>query len=211
MGGGGVCGRNAGIAHGTMIQAGNTIDAHPLFMERSPRIGEAPTGSIVGEGFHGTTSEYPTKMCNETGGAGKRTGIGNINKPGGFRICNPKCGHDNPFVRCSSDSPAHMFKRSNQGSRNNTGSSGPQVRRVVQQKNVQQQGKHPEVRTQTRSRQPVRQVQQRQSRPHVKEMKSRPPQQHQVAGPPSRKGGKQQNVQQQGKHKGGKEEKQGKR
>lgn len=88
--------------------------------------------------------------------------------------------------------------------------SRPQVQEI-KSRPPQQQRKQPELRPQTQSRQPFRQVQPRQSRPHVQEMKSRPPQQHREAGPQSRKGGKQQNVQQQGKHKGGKEEKQGKR
>jgi hypothetical protein len=121
MVGGGVCGRTDGIARGTIIQAGITIEAPRLFIVRSLQTGGLIIGSIVGEGINGTTSEYLIETFNRTGEDGKRAGIGSINKPGVSRICNPKRDHGNQFVRSNHNSSGHRLKRSNQVSHNNTG------------------------------------------------------------------------------------------
>jgi hypothetical protein len=82
MVGGGVRGKGAGIVHGNMARVGSTIKAFHLFMQGSPPDGGMTTGSIVGEGIHGTTSEYLTNNFKRTGAAGKRADIGRSNKLG---------------------------------------------------------------------------------------------------------------------------------
>ena len=76
MVGGGVRGKGAGIAHGTMTQVGPTIKGSHLFMEGYRQGGGMTTGIIGGKDIHGTTSEYLTNKFNETGATGNRTGIG---------------------------------------------------------------------------------------------------------------------------------------
>jgi hypothetical protein len=76
MGGGGVRGKDAGIAHGSIAQVGATIEAFHLFIEGYPQSGGMTTGSVAGEGINGTTNEYPTNKSNRTGAIGKRAGIG---------------------------------------------------------------------------------------------------------------------------------------
>jgi hypothetical protein len=105
MAGGGVRGKDVGIAHGTTIQAGPTINAFPLFMQGYPQAGGMTTGIIVGVDISGTTNEYLTNKFNGTGGAGKRTGIGRSNKPGVSRVCSPERDHHNRLERCNHDSP----------------------------------------------------------------------------------------------------------
>jgi hypothetical protein len=70
------------------------------------------TGTIVGEGISGTTSEYPTSKFNGTGGAGKRTGIGRSSKPGASRVCNPGRDLNNRPGSCSNDRPGHREESS---------------------------------------------------------------------------------------------------
>ena len=86
MVGGGVRGKDAGIAHGTITQVGSTIKAFHLFIDGYPQAGGMTTGIIVGEGISGTTNEYLTNKFNETGRAGKRTGIGRSNKLGVSKV-----------------------------------------------------------------------------------------------------------------------------
>jgi hypothetical protein len=74
--GGGVRGKGDGIARGAIVQVGATIEAFHLFIEGYHQVGGMTTGSIVGEGINGTTSEYPTNKSSGTGGAGKRADIG---------------------------------------------------------------------------------------------------------------------------------------
>ena len=76
MVGGGVLGKGAGIAHGTMAQVGLTTDAFHLFMYGYPQVGGMITGSVVGAGIHGTTNEYLISSFGQTGKAGKSAGIG---------------------------------------------------------------------------------------------------------------------------------------
>jgi hypothetical protein len=76
MVGGGVRGKGDGIARGSMAQVGSIIEAFHLFIVAYHRGGGMITGSIVGEGIHGTTNEYLTNKSNRTGAIGKRAGIG---------------------------------------------------------------------------------------------------------------------------------------
>jgi hypothetical protein len=76
MAGGGVRGKGAGIAHGTIMQVGPIIKTFHLFIERYRQAGGMITGIIAGKGINGTTSEYPTSKYKPTGAPGKRTGIG---------------------------------------------------------------------------------------------------------------------------------------
>jgi len=80
--GGGGHGKGAGIARGTMIQAGPTIKGSHPFIEEYRQVGGMTTGIITGEGIHGTTSGYLTNNFSETGVIGKETGIGKSSKPG---------------------------------------------------------------------------------------------------------------------------------
>ena len=82
MAGGGVHGKGAGIAHGNIAQVGSTIKAFHLFMQGYPQVGGMTTGSIIGEGIHGTTSEYLTNNFKRTGATGKRADIGRSSKLG---------------------------------------------------------------------------------------------------------------------------------
>jgi hypothetical protein len=107
MVGGGVRGKDVGIAHGTTTQVGPTIIEFPLFIQKYPQAGGMTTGIITGEGIRGTISEYLTNKFNKTGRAGKRTSIGRSNKRGVFKVCNPGSDHNNRLERCNHDSPGH--------------------------------------------------------------------------------------------------------
>jgi hypothetical protein len=76
MVGGGVRGKGDGIARGTIVQVGATIETYPLFIVGYHQVGGMTIGSIVGEGINGTTSEYLTNNFNGTGATGKRADIG---------------------------------------------------------------------------------------------------------------------------------------
>src|SRR4030067_1396584 len=76
MVGGGVRGKGAGIARGTIVQVGVTIETFHLFIEGYHQVGGMTIGSIVGEGINGTTSEYLTNNFNGTGATGERASIG---------------------------------------------------------------------------------------------------------------------------------------
>src|SRR5208337_4216931 len=106
MAGGGVRGKDVGIAHGTTTQVGPTIKGSHLFMQEYRQAGGMTTGTIVGEGISGTTNEYLSNKFNGTGGAGKRADIGRSNKPGVSKVCNPE-RNNNRLDRCNHDSPDH--------------------------------------------------------------------------------------------------------
>jgi len=76
MVGGGVPGKDGGIAHSTTTQGGVIIKAYHLFMGEYPPAGGMTTGIVVGEGISGTTNGYNTKKLNETGVTGKKISIG---------------------------------------------------------------------------------------------------------------------------------------
>jgi hypothetical protein len=82
MVGGGVRGKGAGIAHGTITKVGSTIKGSHPFIQGYRQVGGMTTGIVVGEDINGTTGESLTNNFNETGAAGKRTGIGRSNKLG---------------------------------------------------------------------------------------------------------------------------------
>jgi hypothetical protein len=90
MAGGGVSGKDVGIARGTMVQVGATIETFHLFIREYLQAGGMITRISVGEGISGTTSEYLTNKFNGTGRDGKITGIGRSNKLGVSRVCNPE-------------------------------------------------------------------------------------------------------------------------
>jgi len=64
MVGGGVRGKDAGIAHGTIAQVGDTIMVFHLFMEEYLQDGEVNIKSIVGMGRNGIINEYLTQNFN---------------------------------------------------------------------------------------------------------------------------------------------------
>jgi len=76
MVGGGVRGKDGGIARGTMIQVGPAIEVFLLFIEGFHPIGGITIGSVAGKGMNGITNEYPTNKSNGTGATGKRADIG---------------------------------------------------------------------------------------------------------------------------------------
>jgi hypothetical protein len=117
MVGGGVRGKDVGIAHGTTTQVGPTIKGFPLFMQGYPQAGGMTTGIIVGEGIRGTINEYLINKFNKTGRAGKRTSIGRSNKLGVSKVCNPERGSRDNNLRLSnlnnSNSRDNNFRVSN--------------------------------------------------------------------------------------------------
>jgi hypothetical protein len=90
MVGGGVRGKDIGIAHTTTTQVGNTIKAFHPFIEGYLHTGGRITGITVGEGIAGTTNEYITNKLSKTGEVGNRVGIGRSNKLGVSKVCKPE-------------------------------------------------------------------------------------------------------------------------
>jgi hypothetical protein len=97
--GGGVRGKGDGIARGTMIQVGATIEEFHLFTGRYHRGGGMTIGSVVGKGINGTTNEYPMIKFNKTGATGERTGIGRSKIPGVSRVWSPERDHNSRLER----------------------------------------------------------------------------------------------------------------
>jgi hypothetical protein len=97
--GGGVRGKGDGIARGTMIQVGATIEEFHLFTEQYHRVGGMTIGSVVGKDMNGTTNEYPMNKSNGTGATGKRTGIGKSKIHGVSRIWSPERDHNSRLDR----------------------------------------------------------------------------------------------------------------
>jgi hypothetical protein len=64
MVGGGVHGKDAGIAHGIIAQVGATITAFHPFMEEYLPDGEMTIGSTVGMATNGIINEYLTRNFN---------------------------------------------------------------------------------------------------------------------------------------------------
>ena len=110
MVGGGVRGRDDGIAHGTTIQVGLTIIESLFFMQIYPQAGGMTTGIIVGKGINGTINECLSNKFNGTGAAGKRVDIGKNNKLGVCKVCNPERDRKNRQARCN-DGPDHKKER----------------------------------------------------------------------------------------------------
>jgi hypothetical protein len=86
MVGGGVHGEGAGIAHGTIAQAGFTMEASHLFMDGYLQVGGMTTGIIIGEDINGTTNESLSTNFNGTGEVGKRAGTGKSKRPGVSKV-----------------------------------------------------------------------------------------------------------------------------
>jgi hypothetical protein len=76
MVGGGVRGKDDGIARGTIDQVGATIETFHHFIKGYHQVGGMTIGSIAGEDINGTINEYLTNNFNGTGATGKRAGIG---------------------------------------------------------------------------------------------------------------------------------------
>jgi hypothetical protein len=100
MVGGGVRGKDTGIAHGTTTQVGATIKGFHLFIEGYPHTGGMTTGIVVGKGIGGTTNKYITEKLNETGVTGKKISIGS-KKHGVFKVGETKGDHNNRLQECS--------------------------------------------------------------------------------------------------------------
>jgi hypothetical protein len=94
MVGGGVRGKDVGIAHDTTTQVGPTIETFHLFIEGYHQVGGTTIGSIVGEGINGTTNEYPTNKSNGTGATGKRADIGRSKILGVSKVWSPEHDHN---------------------------------------------------------------------------------------------------------------------
>jgi hypothetical protein len=84
--GGGVCGKGDGIARGTTMQVGATIETFHPFIDGYHQVGGTTIGRIGGEGINGTINEYPTNKSNRIGAAGKRANIGRSKILGGSRV-----------------------------------------------------------------------------------------------------------------------------
>jgi hypothetical protein len=105
--GGGGRGKEVGIARGTMILTGATMNKFLLFIGGSPQTGGMTIGSVVGGEINGITSKYLTNKCNRTGALGKRAGIGRDTKAGASKVCNPECVHNNRLERGTHASTNH--------------------------------------------------------------------------------------------------------
>jgi hypothetical protein len=84
--GGGVRGMGDGIARGTIVPAGVTIEAFHIFIEGYHQVGGMTIGTIVGKGINGTISGYPTSKSSRTGAPGKRADIGRSKIPGVSKV-----------------------------------------------------------------------------------------------------------------------------
>jgi hypothetical protein len=84
--GGGVRGKDGGIARGAMVQVGATIEAFRLFIGGYHQGGGMTIGSIGGKGTNGTTNEYLTNKSSRTGAPGKIAGIGRSKIRGVCRV-----------------------------------------------------------------------------------------------------------------------------
>jgi hypothetical protein len=92
--GGGVRGKGNGIARGTIIQVGATIEGVHLFIEAYPPVGGMTTGRIAGKGINGINKECPTSKSKRIGGLGKGISIGR-SKIVGVSKRRTKRDHDN--------------------------------------------------------------------------------------------------------------------
>jgi hypothetical protein len=107
--GGGVHGKDNGIARGAMMPVGATIEVVHLFIEAYPPIGGTITGRIVGAGVNGSNKEFPTIKFNKTGEHGKKisTGRNKIIGVSEVRI-SPKNNHNNRLEKFSSHNSETM-------------------------------------------------------------------------------------------------------
>jgi len=86
MAGGGVRGKAAGIAHGTITQVGPTMEEPQNFIVRYRQAGEIITGIAVGVASNGTISVFLSASFRLTGEPGKITGIGSGKIPGECKV-----------------------------------------------------------------------------------------------------------------------------
>jgi len=86
MAGGGVRGKDDGIAHITTTQVGAIIKALHLFIPGYHRAGGMTTGNIVGEDINGIISEYLSNKFSGTGRDGKIASIGRSKITGVSRV-----------------------------------------------------------------------------------------------------------------------------
>ena len=97
--GGGVPGKDAGIALITMTEGGVITEEHRLSTETFLRVGEIITEIINGTGVRGNISGYSIGTFSAIGKAGKETGTGKNRIPGACRDCLPETsrGISNPI------------------------------------------------------------------------------------------------------------------
>jgi len=67
MGGGGVRGKDTGIAQGTIVPGGHTIMMFLLFMDEYLQDGERNIGNIAGMAGNGTINDCPISNFNRFG------------------------------------------------------------------------------------------------------------------------------------------------
>jgi len=94
MAGGGVLGKEGGIARVLITPAGNTIEVRLLFIVKYPVAGETIIEKDIGADNNGTFNQYLMLKSKGIGEAGKRVIIGRRIKPGVLRICNAKGNRD---------------------------------------------------------------------------------------------------------------------
>lgn len=80
--GGGVRGKDAGIAHVTMTGDGCITEESHHFTEKFLRVGGIVTEIAIGEVISGIIREYPTKTLKENGVHGRERNIGKSIMPG---------------------------------------------------------------------------------------------------------------------------------
>ena len=86
--GGGVYGKDTGIAHLIMTGVGLIIAMFQVFILISTQVGEDTTETIIGTDTGGTTSGFLTNDFNRTGKAGRIIDIGKGKGPGASRAIN---------------------------------------------------------------------------------------------------------------------------
>jgi len=97
MAGGGVHGKGAGIARGTITPVWFTIGAFQPSIQEFPRVGGMTTGITAGRVINGTISEYLKNSFKIIGEAGKEINIGKSRTTGVSRDRGP--GRSNPLMR----------------------------------------------------------------------------------------------------------------
>src|SRR4030042_6005678 len=88
MVGGGVRGKDVGIAHVIITGAGVIITMFQVFILIWTQVGEDTTETVIGTDIGGTINGFLTNDFNRTGAVGKRTDIGKGKELGVFRTIN---------------------------------------------------------------------------------------------------------------------------
>jgi hypothetical protein len=88
VGGGGVHGKDVGIAHVIMIGVGFIINTFLIFIMILILVGEDSTETAIGMGIDGTTDGSPTNSLNKTGEVGIAVDIGREIQDGTWKNIN---------------------------------------------------------------------------------------------------------------------------